>query len=86
MARGRKKGSKLIKAVRVSDLNELLPKGAVVQVSLRWLKQVEELYNVKFLDPENPSPINFPDPEFLEGVNEKEAEVRERIEILPEDL
>jgi hypothetical protein len=86
MARGRKKGSKIMKAVRLSDLKNFLPEGAVVQVSLKWLQQVESIYNVRFLDPEKPEDVYLPDPEELESVDEKEAEVRERIEIAPEEL
>ena len=87
MARGRPKDSFSTKAVRLSDLVEYLPAGATIKVGSTWLKQFEELHNVKFSDPATPAKVSvMDDPEVLEGGDEKEAEVRERLPLQSEEL
>lgn len=86
MAKGRPKGSKSTTPVRISDLKAFLPENGVVQVGTTWLRKFEELYNVKFSSPESPVQSVAPVPEVLESASEKEAEVRERLNVKPETL
>jgi hypothetical protein len=87
MPRGRPKGSRTLKPLRLSTLTDLLPEDATIMVGTTWLKGVEQLYNVKFVDPESPAQVTAKDrEEVLEGGKESDAEPRERISLEEEDL
>lgn len=87
MARGRPEGSKSTTAVKLADLVQYLPAGAVVMVGTTWLRMFEQVNNVRFAAPDAPQAVSPVDtPEVLDGGEEKDAEPRERIQIVRETL